>query len=97
MIGRRRYETGDHSKNSAVLAVITHGEGWHNNHHHYQRSARQGFRWYEIDVTYYILRALAAVGLVWDLAPVPAHVLQARPNDKALALKEARRANKLAA
>jgi stearoyl-CoA desaturase (Delta-9 desaturase) len=51
------------------------GEGWHNNHHHYQVAARQGFRWWEIDVTYYVLRALAAVGLVWDLHGVPDHII----------------------
>ena len=50
------------------------GEGWHNNHHHYQVSARQGFYWWEIDCTYYVLRALAAVGLVWDLHGVPDHI-----------------------
>jgi stearoyl-CoA desaturase (Delta-9 desaturase) len=65
--GRRRYETSDDSKNSLILALITMGEGWHNNHHYYPRSTRQGFFWWEIDCTYYILRALAAVGLVWDL------------------------------
>jgi stearoyl-CoA desaturase (delta-9 desaturase) len=57
-----------------VLAIITMGEGWHNNHHHYQVSARQGFFWWEIDLTYYILRGLAAVGLIWDLHGVPHHI-----------------------
>jgi stearoyl-CoA desaturase (Delta-9 desaturase) len=65
--GRRRYTTTDDSKNNPVLAIVTMGEGWHNNHHYYPRSVRQGFRWWQIDMTYYILRALAAVGLVWDL------------------------------
>jgi stearoyl-CoA desaturase (Delta-9 desaturase) len=72
--GNRRYATTDDSRNNAVLAVITMGEGWHNNHHHYQRSVRQGFYWWEIDCTYYVLRALAVVGLVWDLHGVPDHV-----------------------
>ena len=72
--GSRRYETDDQSRNNAALALITLGEGWHNNHHHYQVSARQGFFWWEYDITYYLLRALAAVGLVWDLHGVPAHV-----------------------
>jgi stearoyl-CoA desaturase (delta-9 desaturase) len=72
--GGRRYATGDDSRNNPVLAVITMGEGWHNNHHHYQVSARQGFFWWEIDVTYYALRVLAAVGLIWDLHGVPAHI-----------------------
>ncbi len=76
VIGRRRYATGDDSRNSALLAVITLGEGWHNNHHHYPGAARQGFRWWEYDVTYYVLRALACVGVVHDLRGVPAHVLE---------------------
>ena len=54
--GRRRYATSDDSRNNWLLALITLGEGWHNNHHHYPASARQGFYWWEIDVTYYVLR-----------------------------------------
>jgi stearoyl-CoA desaturase (delta-9 desaturase) len=73
--GGRRYETDDDSRNNLVLALITMGEGWHNNHHHYQVSTRQGFKWWEIDCTYYILRALAAVGLIWDLHGVPDHIV----------------------
>lgn len=65
--GRRRYDTPDDSRNNALLAVVTLGEGWHNNHHHYMSSARQGFRWYEIDVTYYTLKVLSWLGIVWDL------------------------------
>ncbi|HEY1554150.1 MAG TPA: acyl-CoA desaturase [Kofleriaceae bacterium] len=76
--GRKRYATTDDSRNNPVLALITMGEGWHNNHHHYQVSARQGFYWWEIDVTYYVLRALAAVGVIWDLHGVPAHVRDVR-------------------
>ena len=72
--GARRYATTDDSRNNPVLAVITMGEGWHNNHHHYQVSARQGFFWWEVDATYYVLRALAAVGLVWELHGVPEHI-----------------------
>lgn len=74
--GRRRYATTDDSKNSFALALVTMGEGWHNNHHYYQRSTAQGFFWWEIDCTYYILRALAAVGLVWDLHTPPKAVLE---------------------
>src|SRR5678816_811407 len=66
--GSRRYATEDDSRNNLALALITMGEGWHNNHHHYQVSARQGFFWWEVDCTYYVLRALAAVGLIWDLS-----------------------------
>jgi stearoyl-CoA desaturase (delta-9 desaturase) len=65
--GTRRYETTDTSRNNLLLALLTFGEGWHNNHHYFMASVRQGFFWYEIDITYYILRAFAAVGLVWDL------------------------------
>jgi hypothetical protein len=71
VFGRRRYETHDDSRNNVWLALLTLGEGWHNNHHHYPLSARQGFYWWEVDVTYYGLRALAAVGIIWDLKPVP--------------------------
>ncbi|MEJ7596894.1 MAG: acyl-CoA desaturase [Kofleriaceae bacterium] len=74
MWGRRRYQTGDDSRNNPVLALVTMGEGWHNNHHRYQVAARQGFYWWEVDATYYVLRALALVGLVWDLHGVPDHV-----------------------
>jgi stearoyl-CoA desaturase (Delta-9 desaturase) len=79
VIGKRRYATPDDSKNHWGLALLTLGEGWHNNHHHYQSAARQGFRWWEIDVTWYILRGLAVVGLVRDLRGVPDHVRDARP------------------
>ena len=61
-----------------LLAILTLGEGWHNNHHHYPASARQGFYWWEFDVSYYILKALSTVGLVWDLRPVPERALAAR-------------------
>ena len=72
LIGRPRYDTGDHSRNNFFLALITLGEGWHNNHHKYMSCTRQGFYWWEIDVTYYILKALSWTGLIWDLKPVPA-------------------------
>jgi stearoyl-CoA desaturase (delta-9 desaturase) len=78
MFGRRRYQTKDDSRNSFLLALITLGEGWHNNHHYYQASTRQGFFWWEIDISYYILRGLALVGLVWDLREPPAHVVAGR-------------------
>lgn len=72
--GKPRYKTGDESKNSLWLALITMGEGWHNNHHYYQRSTPQGFFWWEIDLTYYILKVFSWFGLVWDLHKVPDHV-----------------------
>jgi len=75
-LGRRRYDTPDDSRNSLVLALITLGEGWHNNHHRYPGAVRQGFRWWEVDVTYYGLRVLALVRLIRDLHPVPRRLLQ---------------------
>jgi stearoyl-CoA desaturase (delta-9 desaturase) len=72
--GTRRFATSDNSRNNFLLALLTFGEGWHNNHHHFPGSARQGFRWWEIDLTWYALRALAVYGLVWDLKPVPSIV-----------------------
>ena len=69
--GSRRFETDDHSRNNPILAVITLGEGWHNNHHWHPTAAQQGLLWWEIDITYYVLRLLAAVGLIWDLRPYP--------------------------
>lgn len=74
--GRRRYETDDDSRNSWLLTLITLGEGWHNNHHRYPHSVRQGFRWWELDLTYYGLKMLSAFGLIWDLRPVPKAVLE---------------------
>ena len=74
--GRKRYVTGDDSRNNWLLAFFTLGEGWHNNHHAYQSSVRQGFRWWEIDVTFYVLKALSLVGIVWDLRSPPAEVLR---------------------
>jgi stearoyl-CoA desaturase (Delta-9 desaturase) len=74
VLGRSRYETGDASRNNLVLAILTLGEGWHNNHHFYPASARQGFFWWEIDLSWYALRALSAVGVVWDLRRPPPQV-----------------------
>ena len=71
LLGRRRYDTGDNSRNSFLLAIITLGEGWHNNHHRYMNTVRQGFYWWEIDVSYYLLKALSWTGLIWNLKPVP--------------------------
>lgn len=73
--GKQRYLTGDDSRNSWWLALLTMGEGWHNNHHHFQSSTRQGFRWWEIDVTYYVVKLLSLVGLTWDVREPPAAVV----------------------
>jgi stearoyl-CoA desaturase (Delta-9 desaturase) len=65
--GHRRYDTGDHSRNNLFLALITLGEGWHNNHHKFMYSCRQGLRWWEIDITYYVLKLLSLFGIATDL------------------------------
>lgn len=75
VLGRRRYQTGDDSRNSLLLALVTLGEGWHNNHHRFPGAARQGFFWWEVDLTYYALQILQRFRLVWDLRPVPQRVL----------------------
>lgn len=74
--GKRRYQTDDDSRNSFVLAIITLGEGWHNNHHRYPHSTRQGFRWWEIDPTYGMLKLLSWFGIIWELRPVPERVIE---------------------
>ena len=91
MIGNRRFNTTDHSRNSLVLALVTTGEGWHNNHHRYPVSTRQGFYWWEIDMTFYILKVLEWLGVVWDLRPPPekiyteAQTVPVLPIDQAMA------------
>jgi stearoyl-CoA desaturase (Delta-9 desaturase) len=75
VFGFRRYETTDHSKNNWWVAILTLGEGWHNNHHYYMSSARQGFKWWEIDISYYVLKVLSFPRIVWDLRGVPAKKL----------------------
>lgn len=76
VFGSKRYETGESSKNNWLVAITTFGEGWHNNHHRYSGSAKQGFAWYEYDLTYYILRILSWFRIVWDLRPVPQRILE---------------------
>jgi stearoyl-CoA desaturase (delta-9 desaturase) len=74
--GSQRYVTGDDSRNNFWLALFTMGEGWHNNHHAYQRSTRQGFRWWEVDPTYYVLTVLSWLRIVWELGAPPAEVVR---------------------
>ncbi len=74
VFGKVRYKSGDDSKNSMILALITCGEGWHNNHHHYQATANQGWFWWEIDLSYYVIKALSWVGITWDLRLPPPHI-----------------------
>jgi stearoyl-CoA desaturase (delta-9 desaturase) len=74
MIGRQRFPTRDESRNSFLIALLTLGEGWHNNHHYYPSSERQGFYWWEIDFTHYVLRVLQWSGIVWDVQSPPERV-----------------------
>jgi stearoyl-CoA desaturase (delta-9 desaturase) len=74
--GSQRYLTGDDSRNNFLLALITLGEGWHNNHHHYQSSTRQGFLWWEVDISYYALRAMSWFRIVWDLRAPPESIVR---------------------
>lgn len=76
VIGKQPYLTGDHSRNNLFLAIITLGEGWHNNHHHFPSATPQGFRWWQIDITYYILKVLSVFRIVWDLRLPPKHVVE---------------------
>jgi stearoyl-CoA desaturase (delta-9 desaturase) len=78
VFGRRRYGTTDSSRNSAIVAALTLGEGWHNNHHHYPACARQGFKWWEVDPTYLMLRALSLFHVVRDLREPPVTARKAR-------------------
>ena len=78
IFGQPRFKCRDDSKNSWLLAILTLGEGWHNNHHFFEGSARQGFLWWEYDITYYVLRLLGALGIVWDIKEPPARVLNRR-------------------
>jgi stearoyl-CoA desaturase (delta-9 desaturase) len=73
--GTRRFATPDQSRNNILVSLVTFGDGWHHNHHFCPYSARHGFRWWEIDLNFAILRLLACVGIVWDLKLPPAGVL----------------------
>jgi stearoyl-CoA desaturase (delta-9 desaturase) len=79
VFGKQRYRTGDSSRNNWFLALITLGEGWHNNHHHYPSSTRQGFYWWEIDITFYLLKMMSWMGIIWDLKAVPVTVRDHHP------------------
>jgi len=79
VFGRRRFPTKDDSRNNFLIALITFGEGWHNNHHYAPSSERHGFYWWEIDVTHYVLVVLSWLGIVWDLKPPPGRVYRNQP------------------
>jgi stearoyl-CoA desaturase (delta-9 desaturase) len=77
VFGNVRYASSDDSKNNWLLAILTCGEGWHNNHHYYQSTANQGFYWWEVDFSYYALKLLSWGGVVWDLRTPPKHIRDA--------------------
>ena len=89
MFGKRPYITGDSSRNNLVLAIITLGEGWHNNHHHFPSATPQGFHWWQIDVTYYILKVLSIFRIVWGLRLPPAHVVERKGKLSLAAIEKA--------
>ncbi|WP_419811738.1 acyl-CoA desaturase [Bacterioplanoides sp.] len=74
--GNKRFKTKDESRNNAFLALLTLGEGWHNNHHRFAVSARQGFYWWQADITYYVLKLMSWMGIIHSLNPVPARILE---------------------
>lgn len=80
--GSRRFKTKDQSRNNFVLALLTLGEGWHNNHHRFAVSARQGFYWWELDISYLLLKLMNKIGIVHDLNPVPLRILEEGRNDE---------------
>lgn len=83
VFGKRRYATTDTSRNNWLLALLTLGEGWHNNHHHWQASANQGFYWWEVDVSFYVIKAMEKVGLAWDVKTPSQKVLLSKRLDVA--------------
>jgi stearoyl-CoA desaturase (delta-9 desaturase) len=96
MFGSRRFETRDESRNNLLTAVFAAGEGWHNNHHRYQRAARNGFYWWEFDPTWYVIRAMAAAGIAWNVQRVPKRIYDEaratkamRPRHKVLSIIDA--------
>jgi stearoyl-CoA desaturase (delta-9 desaturase) len=89
MLGKPRYDAGDDSKNNFLLALITLGEGWHNNHHYFMGSTRQGFFWWEIDISYYVLKVFSWIGLVWDIKEPPARVYDPKSMLKGAATRAA--------
>jgi stearoyl-CoA desaturase (delta-9 desaturase) len=87
-LGSRRFETPDNSRNNVLTALLTLGEGWHNNHHRYQRAARNGFYSWELDPTYYLIRLLGLVRLAWAIEPVPERVYREAATARARPLLE---------
>jgi stearoyl-CoA desaturase (delta-9 desaturase) len=76
IVGSKRFVTDDESRNSWWVSLLTFGEGWHNNHHRWPLSARQGMYWWEFDMSYWGLCALEKLGLVWDLKVYPKKIYE---------------------
>ena len=89
VFGKQPYVTGDDSRNNLFLAIITLGEGWHNNHHHFPSATPQGFHWWQIDITYYTLKILSVFRIVWDLRLPPAHVVEGKRKLPLVAIEKA--------
>jgi stearoyl-CoA desaturase (delta-9 desaturase) len=89
LFGSRRFDTIDESRNNVITALFAVGEGWHNNHHRYQRAARNGFYWWEFDPTWYTIRLMQMVGLAWDVQPVPARIYEEARASRARRAKKA--------
>lgn len=88
MYGSQRYDTGDTSRNNWILAILLLGEGWHNNHHHFPISTRNGFYWWEIDITYYLILMLSLFGIVSDVRPVSDSILNSDRLDKDIRISQ---------
>ncbi len=87
--GHRPYRSHDHSRNNFLFGVLALGEGWHNNHHAFPTSARHGFRWWQIDVTYWVIRGLALVGLAWKVRLPATQTLAAQSACRTLSRRNA--------
>lgn len=86
--GKREFETTDQSHNEWIVGLLAFGEGWHNNHHAFPRSAFHGLHWWQFDLSGYIIRALERIGLVHDVYRVPADMLARRYNQAVEAMVE---------
>ena len=78
VFGHRTYDTKDGSVNNFLVAILTLGEGWHNNHHAFPNSEKQGHKWYQIDISHYILWCLSKIGVVWKIRDVPEDSIKER-------------------
>lgn len=90
LFGSRRFDTIDESRNNPLTALFAVGEGWHNNHHRFQRAARNGFYWWEFDPTWYVIKLMSFVGLAWDLQPVPERIYAEARETKARRARQGR-------